>query len=254
MDLLALTLVASIGVLIGAVGIGGFLVVPVLVFLQGRPLREAVVAATVSFVGAGVVALVALAQGRRDARTRDGLAFLLACAPGALVGALLLRVVDATAIGLLITLAVGAAGLAQWLGWPDGDRHERDGADGGDVRASRAAIVALGALTGTASALTGTSGPLVGMPLLASTGMPIRERIRAGQVAQLPIALAAALVFLTAGDIGVTTALSCALALALGMAVGMRVTPRVAPRVLARIAALLMIATALAMSFSALRR
>ena len=57
MDLPALLLLALVGALIGAVGIGGFLVVPVLVFVQGRPLREAVIAAVVAFVGAGVVSL-----------------------------------------------------------------------------------------------------------------------------------------------------------------------------------------------------
>src|SRR5690348_9737644 len=94
MDLLALTLVASIGVLIGAVGIGGFLVVPVLVFVQGRPLREAVVAATVSFVGAGLVSLALVAR-ERVVRGRDVTLFVAMCAPGALAGAWLLRVLDA---------------------------------------------------------------------------------------------------------------------------------------------------------------
>jgi uncharacterized membrane protein YfcA len=70
----------------------------------------------------------------------------------------------------------------------------------------------------------------------------------------LPIALTAALVFVSAGDIGLALAASSALALGVGMAVGMRVTPRVAPTALARVAAMLMIATSLAMLATALRR
>jgi hypothetical protein len=253
-DILALLLVASIGVLIGAVGVGGFLVVPVLVFVQGRPLREAVIAATVSFVGAGIVAIVVVMQGRREPNARHDLAFLAACAPGALAGALLLRVIDATVIGILITLAVGAAGVAELLRSARACGSEGNETNVRGASRRRIATIAFGGLTGTASALTGTSGPLVAMPLLALTGMPIRERIRAGQVAQLPIALTAALVFVSAGDIGLALAASSALALGVGMAVGMRVTPRVAPTALARVAAMLMIATSLAMLATALRR
>jgi uncharacterized membrane protein YfcA len=95
-----------------------------------------------------------------------------------------------------------------------------------------------------ASALTGTSGPLIAMPLLAFAGMPIRERIRVGQVAQLPIALTATIVFVVGGDIAWTTAATSAAALAVGVLGGMTLTPRVAPVLLSRTAALLMLATA----------
>src|SRR5690606_10737645 len=63
-SLLALALVFLIGALIGAVGVGGFLLVPVLVFLDGRPVRDAVVLATVSFVGAGAAAFYMEARHR----------------------------------------------------------------------------------------------------------------------------------------------------------------------------------------------
>ena len=252
MSLLTLALIVAIGVAIGAVGIGGFLVVPVLVFVQGRPLREAVVVAVVSFVGAGLVSLLVVMRRRADVHA-DLRPFLAATIPGALAGALLLRVVDVRVIAFLITAAVGAAGVGQLLGWPVGKawRGRVDGAGRGRPRRMGSTIE--GALTGLASTLTGTSGPLVAMPLLALSGVPIRERIRAGQVAQLPIALTAALVLLGAGSIGWSVAATSALALAAGVLAGMRVTPHVAPNVLARTAALLMLATAAAMLASALR-
>jgi uncharacterized protein len=250
-SVLAFALIVSIGVLIGAVGIGGFLVVPVLVFIEGRPLRDAVIAATVSFVGSGLVALlVCLRQpgggvvgpswpgGAVGARS-----FLVASAPGALVGAMLLRVINATTIGVLITVAVGLAGLGQFLGLP-----RTTGRQPGRLRACTNGVVA-----GMASALTGTSGPLVAMPLLAFAGMPIRERIRVGQVAQLPIAVTAASVFIGAGDIAWTIAATSAVALAAGVLVGMRLTPVVSAVILTRTSALLMLATACSMLVSALR-
>lgn len=233
MHLLAFALIVTVGASIGAVGVGGFLVVPVLVFLDGRPLRDAVIAATVSFVGAGIVSLVISLRRNAD-EGRSGRSFLVASAPGALVGAMLLRVIDATTIGILITIAVGLAGIGELFGLP----RARASAPG-PLRA-----YVDGAVTGIASALTGTSGPLVAMPLLAFTGMPIRERIRVGQVAQLPIALTAAIVFIIGGDIAWTTATMSAAALAMGVLGGMTLTPRVAPSVLSRTAAVLMLATA----------
>lgn len=247
MDLPALLLLALVGALIGAVGIGGFLVVPVLVFVQGRPLREAVIAAVVAFVGAGVVSLAVVLRQSHDMH-KSLRPFLAACVPGALAGALLLRVIDVRVIGLLITAAVGVAGVAQLLGRPRVDSNPSDARAG----VSRVATTVEGVITGLASTVTGTSGPLVAMPLLALSGVPIRERIRAGQVAQLPIALTAALVLVTAGAIAWSVALTCAVALAIGVLAGMRVTPRVSPTILARVAALLMLATAGAMLVSTL--
>lgn len=236
MTLLALVLVLLVGLLIGAVGIGGFLVVPVLVLLEGQPVRDAVIAATVSFVGSGLVALlVALRPGKQS--SGGGRVFLLANAPGALLGALLLRAINGATIGLLIALAVGVAGVAELLGWPK--------ANGRKPHPLLATLNGL--VTGAGSALTGTSGPLIAMPLLAWAGVPIVERIRAGQVAQLPIAATATLVFVAAGDIAWTVAAMSALTLAAGTLVGMRITTALAPGVLRRVAAILMLLSAFSM-------
>src|SRR4029079_16005895 len=51
---LALVIVSAIGVLIGLIGLGGFLLVPVLVLLQGTSTREAVVVAAVAFLAGGL--------------------------------------------------------------------------------------------------------------------------------------------------------------------------------------------------------
>ena len=236
MSLLALALVFLIGALIGAVGVGGFLLVPVLVFLDGRPVRDAVILATVSFVGAGLAALYmeTRQRGWSGAASRT---FVLASAPGALIGALLLRVIAGPAISLAIAIAVGLAGLAELLGVPKKTAY--------DPRPWRAALNGL--LTGTASALTGTSGPLIGMPLLALSGIPIIERIRTSQLAQLPIALTATAVFLTAGDIFWRYAVASAATLAAGALFGMRITPAVRPSTLSKTAGILMLLTACSM-------
>jgi uncharacterized protein len=236
MTLLAVLLVFLIGLLIGTVGIGGFLVVPVLVFLEGRSPRDAVIAATVCFVGSG---LVSLWVWRRERRVAPGGSrpFLLTAAPGALAGALLLKVIGGAAIAILIAGVVGLAGIAELFGRPRAAAR----------RAHRLRAALDGFVTGMGSALTGTSGPLIAMPLLARSGLPTLERIRIGQVAQLPIAATAAAVFIAAGDIAWTVAAISALSLALGGLVGMRLGLSIAPAALSRIAGILMLLTACSM-------
>jgi uncharacterized membrane protein YfcA len=89
------------------------------------------------------------------------------------------------------------------------------------------------------------------MPLLAWSGVPIVERIRIAQIAQLPIAAAAAAVFVIAGDIRWTGAMISALGLASGTLMGMRVGTALAPVILRRASATLMLLTAGTMLVSA---
>ncbi|MBA3507906.1 MAG: hypothetical protein H0T80_19300 [Betaproteobacteria bacterium] len=54
MSFLACVLILAVGVLIGAIGIAGFLVVPILVFVEGASVRDAVIVAAVSFLSVRV--------------------------------------------------------------------------------------------------------------------------------------------------------------------------------------------------------
>ena len=50
MSLTAILLVAAIGALIGAVGLGGFLMVPLLALMEGTSVREGIVVAAIAFL------------------------------------------------------------------------------------------------------------------------------------------------------------------------------------------------------------
>lgn len=238
MTLTAAVLVVGIGALIGVVGLGGFLLVPVLMLLEGAPVHQAVVVAAVAFLASGVVSL---ALWRRHTADGDGLpyrAFLAGAAPGAMLGALL---VDALVDDLLVVVIAAAfvvAGVAEWLGLPRAPQ----------ARAVGAATAAGGGLaTGFGSALTGTSGPMVAMPLLAWAGTPLRTRIALGQVAQIPIALGATLVFAGFGDVPWPLAGWSSVALCVGLVAGARAAPWLRVTWLRRFAAVLMVGAALAM-------
>jgi uncharacterized protein len=233
--LVALLLVCT-GLLIGAVGIGGFLIVPILVLLIGIPTSQAVVLAAICFVLLGIVA-VAVRSRSGDTRVAPYMPFLLAAPVGALAGVSIVGALTNRVLTWVIAVAFAVAALAEWLGWP------RAAA----VAFSRAKGAVLGALTGAGSAVTGTSGPMVAMPLLAHAGVRTRERIGIAQIAQLPIAITASLAFLSLGRVPWLLAVQVSLATGAGFAAGMFWARAVPQQLLTRTAAVLMLIAAVSL-------
>ncbi len=234
MSVTAVLVVGVIGLLIGTVGLGGFLMVPALLLLEGATIRQAVIVAAIAFLASGLVSLAR--WWRRPAfALREHRAFLAGTAPGAVLGAMAVGAVMESVLAIVIAVAFACAGLAEWMGLPR--------TSGGSSR--KPAGAAIGGATGFASALTGTSGPMVAMPLLAWRGMSIRERIALAQIAQVPIALGATLAFLSFSEIPWRLALLSSAALCAGMLAGMRFTPLLGAHWLRRVAAVLMVAAAL---------
>jgi uncharacterized membrane protein YfcA len=235
MTLATVMLVFGIGLLIGTVGLGGFIMVPVLMLLEGTTVRQAVVIAAIAFLASGIVSL-ALWRRHPGADAGSHRLFFLCAAPGAALGALLVAVVLDRVLALVIATAFAGAAMAEWMGVPrDASRRV----------VGPATAAAGGTFTGFASALTGTSGPMIALPLLSLAGVPMRERIAVAQVAQIPIALGATLVFAGLGEVPWQLAAVCSAALCIGLVVGARGTSRVDPLVLRRLAALLMLAAAI---------
>ncbi len=243
----AALLIAIVGVLIGAIGLGGFLVVPVLVLLDGRAPHEALAAATLAFAGAGALSWATArpahgAGADRPAAAKARGAFLLAAMPGAAIGALTVGSLAQGPLALLIAAAFAVAGWAEWRGWPR--VSQRDAA-----RARPAAWAAGGLGTGLASALTGTSGPMVGLPLLTWAGLPGASRLALAQALQLPVALGAGVVYAGAAVLPWAAGAACTALLCAGVLLGSRLARAVSPAPLRRLSALLMWAAALAMAF-----
>lgn len=229
MSVATILLVVAIGALIGAVGLGGFMMVPVLMFLEGSSVRQGVVIAAVAFLASG---LVSLALWRRQPGAgREQRSFLLAAAPGAVAGALAVQATVEGVLAALIALGFAVAGLAEWLGLPRQARTR----EVGSAQAAGGGLVA-----GFASALTGTSGPMVTMPLLAWAGMALRDRVALAQVAQIPIALGATIAFASFGEVPWKLAAGASLALCAGLVGGALLTRRMEARGLRRLAAVLM--------------
>lgn len=242
MSLTAVLLIVAIGALIGAVGLGGFMMVPLLMFLEGTSVRQGVVVASIAFLASGVVSL--LLWRRTLARTGSDRPFLLAAAPGAVAGALAVQATMDGVLAVLIAFGFAVAGIAEWLQLP---RQLQPRSVNGPTAAGG------GLVTGFASALTGTSGPMVAMPLLAWAGLALRERVALAQVAQIPIALGATLAFASFGDVPWKLAAESSAALCAGLVLGAGATRRLDPGLLRRLAAVLMWGAAAAMLAKGLR-
>ena len=229
---------ASAGLLVGCVGIGGVILVPALVYVAGYPLPAAIAAAMSAFIVSGLVGSHAYWKAG-SIRSRMMLPLSLAALPCAFGGALLVNSAPVAILELVIGLLTLGSGLHA-LASP----RERPGA--GRIP-SAAFLAVVGALTGLVSALTGTGGPLVLVPILMALDVPMLASIGLAQAIQLPIAAAATGGFLLSGLLDVPLALALAAGIALGTWIGAKAAHALPIGTLRRLVAALLVIVGCAM-------
>ncbi|MDS1139975.1 sulfite exporter TauE/SafE family protein [Pusillimonas sp. SM2304] len=193
MTIASLFAVILAGFLIGATGIGGVLLVPVLTGMGGVAATQAIAASSLAFGFPGVIALWFLHRDRK--RLREALPVVMGTLPGAVLGALLVHRFDTRVVLALVTATIFFAGLRGLLG----KRMAAEETTQAPVAAAR--LACMGMVVGIGSALTGTGGPVLLIPLLMLFHQPLRLAIVTGQAVQLPIALAAVAVHARAGSL-----------------------------------------------------
>lgn len=225
-------LAVVVGTLIGMVGVGGVLLPPGLVALGDLTANEATATSTWAFVFTGVVGTVAYAW--RGVVPWGMLARLsVGVVPAAFVGAL----VNARLPGSVVLL--GLAALTLFVGVqqlrPRAVRETRN-------ELGTAALIAVGAFVGFGSALTGTGGPVLLVPVLLTLGVAPLRAVAVSQAVQLPVVVAGSVGYLQTGlvDVRLGTALGCLAAL--GVVAGAVVATRIPAEGLRRIVALACIA------------
>ncbi|MDJ0609120.1 MAG: sulfite exporter TauE/SafE family protein [Kiloniellales bacterium] len=245
MEPLLLALVAAlsvfVGLLIGGVGIGGVLLVPMLTYVLGLEVYQAISAAMLSYLFSGAVG--AWAYARRKTIQWSAAAWLfLGAAAGAFLGATAAASVSSLALEVFIAVLIVLAGINAFRARPDGQAAER--------RLPPVALAAIGAVTGVGSALSGTGGPLILVPLLVFLKVPALAAVGLSQVIQVPISASASLGNYLYGSIDLAVALAIAAGLMLGVFAGARLAHLVAPALLQRLVAAVLVAVGL---FIALR-
>jgi uncharacterized membrane protein YfcA len=161
--------------------------------------------------------------------------------PAAFIGAL----VNATLPASVVLLGLGA--LTLFVGVQQlRPRTERETRELGT-----AALVAVGAFVGFGSALTGTGGPVLLVPVLLTLGIAPLRAVAVSQAVQLPVVVAGSVGYLQTGliDVRLGTVLGCFAAL--GVVAGAVVATRINAEGLRRIVAMACLAAGVFLVFRA---
>ena len=191
---------------------------PSLSFLAGVGVHEAIPACMLSYLATGAVGAIVFA---RHGSIQWGMAFwvCVGAVPAAYIGATTLLSIPGYAVKLLIATLMIFAGIDSLR--KSGDKPKQNKAIG------RFALISIGFVTGFGSAITGTGGPLILVPLIIFLGLPVLTAVGLSQAVQIPIAAFASLGNWAQGNLNVTLGLTIAAAMVVGSLVGATLVHRV---------------------------
>ena len=222
------------GLLVGAVGIGGVILVPALVYFGGVPIHAAVAGAMMSYILTGLVGTFLYARARSIRWDMVG-SLWAGAMPAALAGAFAASVASAALLEILIGLLTASSGLHALA-----SRPEEDGALPARL-ISNGALALIGSLTGFASAMSGTGGPLVLVPILMWMELPVLTAVGLSQVIQLPIAVLATAGNFSYGALDLTLGGLLAVGVAIGAWAGATIAHAVPRAVLHRMVSMVLV-------------
>ena len=203
-----------VGILIGAIGIGGVLLVPSLTYVLGLEIHIAIATSVFTFMFSGMIG--AFEYARRDSINWKMAVWLCAgCMPGAFLGAATAWLMPAVLLQVIVGLLVIFSGL-QALRRTHQLKEAR-------VNINRNILILIGFLTGFGSPITGTGGPLILVPIMIWMKSPVLMAVGLSQVIQIPIALLATISNMTFGEIDFQKGFGLAFLLMLGVLFGARI-------------------------------
>ena len=237
----------GVGVLIGAVGIGGVLLIPALAFFARLGIHEAMATALFTFVFTGIAGTwLFQRRGSIDWRIT-----IPVCA-----GALLFAFVGAWASSLskpqLLTFVLAGlivlAGVHVLVDW----RGARRSGFRADNTNRRPLLGAIGAVTGFGSGYAGVGGPVLSVPLMMVFGFPALTAIGASQVIQIIAAVSGSVGNLQFGTINFEIAAPVTLSEVAGVFLGVRIVHAIPLQAVKGCVAVLCIAVGLLLAGHAL--
>ena len=228
-----------VGVFIGCVGIGGVLLVPGLVYLVGMDVQTAIATCMFSYLFSGAAGAAEYAR-RGSIRWSMVLWLCVGAMPGAYLGAATVSIMSARWLEAIIAVLVLFSGIYAL--------RQTAPVLSGETQPGSAGLAAIGGITGFGSALSGTGGPLVLIPILVWLKLPLLTAVGLSQVIQLPIAALASIGNFQLGEVDVGASLTIAVLLVLGVMAGARLAHRLPAVLLKRIVAGVLIAVGVAMS------
>lgn len=239
MTLLLLIVVTLIGLLvgtmIGTVGIGGVLLAPALVLLLGIDLPLAMATSVWSFLFTGVMGMLSYSSKGSIDWTMSGW-LVLGILPASLLGA-------RTNVNLPTGVLAGI--LTVVLLYSAFNTLFRQGTDDGTTtQLASYWLVLIGLLVGFGSALTGTGGAVMLMPIFLLLGVPALHAVGVVQGIQLPLAISASVGFILFGQIDFGLGTTLGVVQAVGVWIGAQIAHQVPATQLRRFAAAALILSA----------
>jgi uncharacterized membrane protein YfcA len=199
------------GTLIGTVGIGGILLAPLLSYMLGMDIHLAMATSSFSFLFTGIVGTVSYAK-KRSISWRIVLWLSIGIIPATIIGAKVNTSLSADILIVLISLLIVFSGLyALYNRKPDHSTLP-------DLK--KFAIILIGLIVGFGSALTGTGGPVLLLPILVALSFPVLTAIGVSQAIQLPIAIFTTTGYLLFGSIDLKLGLYLGIVQAIGVVMG----------------------------------
>lgn len=213
----ALLLVAAalvIGALIGCVGVGGVLLPLALFYIGGLDLHLAAATSMWSFLFTGISGTITYSR-RRSIDWRAVKWLGAGVMPAAALGALTNTALPAGALKVILAALVVAAGLDAILRKPKGQRHPRS------MNASF--LLGFGAVVGFGSAVTGTGGPVLLVPILVSMQVSVLAAVGISQAIQIPVALFATVGYVLYGEVDAVLGTALGVVEVIGVMAGVRI-------------------------------
>lgn len=237
--LVAISLLAGVG--ITAVGPGGIFVTIALYALTDLPPAVVVGTASATFVATGLLGTASYYRSGELDSTGGGRAATILSVTGlvgALVGVRFNALVEEATFGLLLGVFVSMTGVLVFY-------RTRYGTGGGgyDPTSLRGSlgIAAIGSFVGISGGLLGVGGPVLAVPILVATGVPMLLAVGTAQVQSIFIAAFATFGYVVRDAISWPLAVAIGVPELVGVVIGWRAAQAVDAELLTRILAVIML-------------
>lgn len=234
-----------VGLLIGSVGVGGVLLPPALAQFGGVDLQLAMATSMCAFLFTGLAGTLGYSRtGSIDWRSVCGLC--TGAAPAAVAGALTNSALPEGALVLALSLILLVAGM-------NALKRREIPYTRSKLLLHPLMLVLFGAIVGFGSALTGTGGPVLLVPLLMLAQVTVRRAVGASQVIQVPIAGSAVAGYALSGSVDLALGCTLGLVAIVGVLVGSRIAHVLPVGALERLVGAFLVLTALLLASDYIR-
>lgn len=208
----------GVGMLIGAVGVGGILLIPALNILAGLGIHEAMATALLTFIFTGVVGTV-MFQRRGTIDWRITVPVCLGGAIFGFIGAWANSYLKAPVLSAVLSSIIVFAGIYTLTGGGSGRPpvfHDRP-------KRQFATLIGIGAFAGFGSGLTGVGGPALSVPIMVLFGFSPLTAIGTSQVIQILAAVSGTVGNIRFGSIDYQVAAMVTVVELVGVTLGVRI-------------------------------